>query len=225
MMTLTELLAEHGAASWDKQQCLADLIGDNGWQLDIPSGQITFGARQTFPVQILGTESDGAGTWLWSWANVRSGLPESLLQSAESMKAYGAQHGVPEFTQPDLTLDESVNGHLLSTVACGLCGADAYYRGPYDGGAVFLLLSAPETRQFAENTPTRLIRIFNEFISAYACDHRAAFAAYARYKGCSVEAQGTDLAATLPEGAKVQAAFDTLGRLSKLSTTLRGAAI
>jgi hypothetical protein len=172
-MTLTDLLAEHGAASWDRQLCLVKLIGDGGWNLDVKRGEITSGGRQTFPVQILGSECERAKIWLWAWANTASGLSVEVTAASLQLLDYREQNEVPEFVAPELGL-ESVNGHLLSTVASGLCQADAYYRGPYDGGGVFLLLTAPETRRFAAPSPTHFIRVFTEFVMNFACPHRPA---------------------------------------------------
>ncbi len=218
-MDLTQLITQHGAASWDKQMCLADAIGDGDWELSLSEGQITFGGTQSFPVQILGSEGDGAGTWLWAWANTESNLPPPLVQAAGQMRAFGEQQRVAAFVAPELNLEDA-NGHLLSAIACGVCGADAYYRGPYAGGAVFLLLEAPALRQYADDTPMRFIRIFTEFISAFACDHRPALAAYASYKGYTLAGEGNADVITLPAGAVIRAEFDPEGRLAKFSSTL-----
>lgn len=218
-MNLTQLITQYGAASWDKQMCLADAIGDGDWQLSLSEGQITFGGTQSFPVQVLGSEDEAAGTWLWAWANTESNLPQTLVQAAAQMQAFGEQQRVAELVAPALNLEDA-DGHKLSMIACGLCGADAYYRGPYAGGAVFLLLTAPSLRRFADDTPMRFIRIFTEFISAFVCDHRQALAAYAAYKGFPLQAEaGADIV-TLLAGAEVRAEFDAEGRLAKFSSTL-----
>jgi len=63
-MTLDDLITEHGAASWDKKMCLMELIGENPWSLDVRRGLLMFGGSLTFPVQLLGSEAEAAGTWL-----------------------------------------------------------------------------------------------------------------------------------------------------------------
>ena len=218
-MDLTQLIAQHGAASWDKQVCLSDAIGDGDWQLSMSEGQITFGGRQSFPMQVLGSEADGDGTWLWAWANMESNLPPALLQAAAQIRAFGERERVAEFVAPALNLEDA-DGHKLSMIACGVCGADAYYRGPYAGGAVFLLLTAPTLRRFADDTPMRFIRIFTEFISAFPCDHRQALAAYAASKSFPIQAEADTEIVTLPAGAEVRAEFDVQGRLVRFSSTL-----
>ncbi len=218
-MDLTQLITQYGAASWDKQMCLAEAIGDGDWQLSLSAGQITFGGTQSYPVQVLGSEAEADGTWLWAWANTESNLPPALLQAAAQMRAFGEQQRVAELVAPALNLEDA-DGHKLSLIACGVCGADAYYCGPYAGGAVFLLLTAPSLRRFADDTPMRFIRVFTEFISAFACDHRPALAAYAAYKGYTLTGEASADVITLPAGAVVRAEFDALGRVSGLSSTL-----
>lgn len=136
------------------------------------------------------------------------------------MQAFGQQNGIAAFTDPECSLNK-VNGHLLSMIGSGLCGADAYYRGPYEGGAAFMLLTAPEIRTRADSSVTAFIRQFTEFISAYSCEHRAALEAYARYKSyaCTAQPDGS-LLCTAPAGASVSAAFDDLGRLKEFIATL-----
>lgn len=219
MADLQSLLEEHGAASWDKQECLAEMIGEGGWQLDVPAGRITFRGTQTFPVQILGTEGEDAGTWLWSWANLQSGLPEPLLAAARQLQTYGSQNQVRELVEPEVSL-EAANGHLFSLIASGLCHADAYYRGPYEGGAVFLLLDAPTLRSLADNSPMRFIRVFTQFIAAFSCNHRAAFNAYAGYKGFPVVVQNDVVTISFPLGAEIRAVFDGSGRLTEMNSVL-----
>lgn len=218
-MNFPQLLTEHGAASLDKQYCLAEMIGKSGWQLNVTEGELTFGGRQTFPVQILGSEAEAAGTWLWSWANDGISPPPSALQAVTHLREYGEKNGLREFTEPELSLDQ-VGGHPLSMIASGLCEADAYYRGPYDGGAVFLLLSAPSVKKYADDSPLRFIRIVNDFLAEFPCDHRQSLLAYAKYKGYPVTKDGEAVVATLPQGAYVRAAFDEQGRLAEMTSTL-----
>ena len=66
----------------------------------------------------------------------------------------------------------------------------------------------------------RFIRIFTEFISAFACDHRPALAAYAAYKGYTLAGEGNAGVITLPAGAVIRADYDPQGRVSGLSSTL-----
>lgn len=215
MTSLSDLLSEHGVASWDKQESLAALIGEGDWQLRLRTGQITFGGRHTFPVQVLGTEAHETRTWLWSWANTASGIADSLLVAARQVRSYGAQSGVSEFTRPGFSLDEA-DGHLLSLICAGVCHADCYYKGPYEGGAVFLLLTSPQLKAHSDDTALRFVRLYTTFISQFACDHQTALLSYARYKGYKYEARGRNVTCVSPQGEPVQASFDAEGRLTEM---------
>ncbi|HEY1015895.1 MAG TPA: hypothetical protein VGE07_24515 [Herpetosiphonaceae bacterium] len=199
MTSLAGLLEYHGAASLDKQWALSDLIGDADWQVSISQGTITFGGEKSFPIQVLGTESQGSGTWLWSWANAASNLPPAVVRAAEELRDWGAEHGIPELTEAELSL-EAVSGHLLSMIAAGVLSADCYYRGPYEGGAVFLLLEAPELRE--RLTPAiRIINVFVQLISTFEVDHRRALLAYLQARGYECEARGDELVGFNQEGS------------------------
>ena len=219
-MTLQDLITRHGAASLDKQDALADLIGERGWGADLSTGQITFGDDYAFPIQMLGTESFASGTWLWGWANEASHIPEPLLRASQQVRAYGEQHGVAEFVQAQYELDE-VGGHLPAMIASGLCNADAYYRGPYGQGAAFFLLTAPALREPSASSVVRIPRIFNTFIGQFDCDHRAALTAYAEYKGYSCEDRGPEVVCTSPRDGELRATFDDLGRMTEMNMQMR----
>lgn len=216
MTTLIHLLSQYGAASLDKQESLASLIGNADWQFSMDTGRLTFGGRHVFPAQVLGTEAEASQTWLWGWANAASGIPAPLLQASHQMQAYGEQNGVAEFASPEFLIN-GVNGHLLSMIAVGLCGADAYYRGPYEGGAVFLLMTAPQLKAQSDNSVPRVIRIYTAFISQFLCDHREALMAYARYKGYSCESNGSEVVCASPRGEPLRATFDHLGRNTQIT--------
>lgn len=222
MTNLIDLVSQHGAASWDKQESLAALIGESEWQLRLRTGQITFGGKHTFPVQVLGSESQQSRTWLWGWANTASGIAEPLLTASRQIRTFGAQNNIREFTDSELSL-ETIDGHLLSLIASGVCHADCYYKGPYEGGAVFLLLTAPQLKAHADDTALRFVRIFTTFISQFACDHRTALTAYAAYKGYKCETRGSRVTCISPQGEPVRVEFDGEGRVAEMTSELIGA--
>ena len=80
-----------------------------------------------------------------AWANTQSGIPAPLLRACESLRARGDRDGIPELTAPQLPLD-AWDGHLIAMIASALTRECAgYYRGPYDGGAIFVLLTGPSS--------------------------------------------------------------------------------
>jgi drug/metabolite transporter (DMT)-like permease len=57
------------------------------------------------------------------------------------LRAWGEKEGLQEFTLPSVDLDRA-DGTMLSLIASEVCKASGYYRDPYEGGALFLLLFA-----------------------------------------------------------------------------------
>lgn len=60
------LFNNHLPFAFDRQSLLADLIGDLPWAYDLQTGKLSFGDRFAWQVEVLGTESEESGTWLWA---------------------------------------------------------------------------------------------------------------------------------------------------------------
>ena len=116
----------------DRHHHLSCIVSNHAWHFDLPTGTLSFGNQYRWQTQLLGTESEASNTWLWAWGNTESNIPAHLLVTSLALKAYGEQHAIPELTTPQLPLDQ-IDGHTL-------CEANAYYRCPYEGGALFVLI-------------------------------------------------------------------------------------
>ncbi len=222
METFLRLFEEHAAAVVERELALGDLLGEHNWWLDLTAGTISFGDRLVCPVQVLGTEAESDQTWLWAWANSMSNIPAPLLRAAERLRALGEQEGIGELSDRMVSLDRA-NGHMLATVAAGVCGADAYYRCPYEGGAAFVLLEVPELRSRLDASPQHLINVFVQVASTFPINHQRAFVLYVTHRGYDVEAQPMQVEARSPEGGLIQAQFDAAGRLTAINAQIGGA--
>ncbi|GAB4216019.1 MAG: hypothetical protein OHK0022_56630 [Roseiflexaceae bacterium] len=220
METFLRLFEAHGSASLERQLALGELLGTHDWWLDLNAGTISFGER-ICPVQVLGTEAEAERTWLWAWANSASNIPAPLLRAAEQLRALGQQEQISELSDHLVSLDHA-DGHLLSMVASGVCGADAYYRCPYEGGAAFVLLELPELRESLDDSPQRLVNVFVQLASTFAINHQRAFVLYCEHKGYTVEANALLVEARSPAGDLIQAEFDNATRLTKITVQIQG---
>jgi hypothetical protein len=221
MITLDRMFEVHAAYSLDKQLALADLLENSkGWRFDMNSGMISFGEEYSFPAQILGTESQGDGTWLWAWANTASGIPQKLLKSAEQLRAFGRQHEVPDLTQEELPLAK-VKAESLAMIASGVCKADGFYRGPYPGGAIYLLLQLPENLKKAGDSAHRVASVFTEVITRYPLNHRNAFLNYLHFKEYLASSADCEVVGTSLSGEQISASFDKVGRLTRIKAVIR----
>lgn len=212
------------ARSWDKQMALADLLHDNpSWNFSMDSGMLSFSNGHRFKAQILGTESEISHTWLWAWANDASGIPPNLLQAPLAVKAFGSKYQIAALTTPELALDSQIDGNKLALISSQIGQGDAIYRGPYDGGAVFLFI---KDKTYPKPTETPIQRIAMKFPQLIANvplpDHRTVLQHYCQSYGLTVQTKPGKLVATAPNGKTLEASFDQLGRLSKLETILGG---
>lgn len=135
------LLQVHGLQALDKQLHLQDLVGEADWLFDQDAGTITFGGEKAYPAQLLGTVVERTGSWLWAWAN--ESVVASVSEDARALQRLGETNGVAAFVTAELSLSNDLPGEALALIASELVDADAYYRGPYDGGAAFILLRLP----------------------------------------------------------------------------------
>lgn len=221
--TFSSLFARHLLSSFLKQFHLSDLIGESAWRFDVPTGTLSFGDDIHWHAEILGTESEETQTWLWAWANTGSNLPAALVQASLEMKKLGEQHQIPELTEPQSALTEDVNGHVLSMIANGVCDADAYYRGPYDGGAVFLLIKDAKFPQPQESPLSRLATVFPQAISTFSiADHRLALTSYLDGAGIAHVNEGNVVIVKEGKETILTATFDKQNRLANLEAMLKG---
>jgi hypothetical protein len=220
---MTNLCVQHVAKSFSKQLQLGSIVGNLEWTFDVPTGTLSFGNVHNWNAEILGTESHQANTWLWAWANTGSNLPPALIQASLQMKQLGEQQQIPELTEPQVPLTEKVNGHVLSMITSGVCDADAYYCGPYDGGAAFVLIKDPLFPHSTEPPLSQLVRAFPQAISAFAIpDHRLALTSYLDQFGIAYTIDGHTVAVTENGGTVMTATFDEHRRLTNLEAKLGG---
>lgn len=219
MATFQETFEQSVAASLGRQLAFGDFLSDRRWAINIPTGIATFGDDLKYSIQLLGTQSDLDDTWMWSWANDQSNLPPSLLASAEFIRGYGQEEGIPEFTDPHFAL-ESVSGHMLAMACSELCGRHCYYRGPYDGGALFFLVMDTPPELSATVRPERAVTVLTEVISQFELRHRPMAQAFLTGQGLDVADSGRDLTATWPDGNQLCVRFDDSGLILDMNATV-----
>lgn len=222
-MTYREFLSSHVASATLKQRRFADFLKENGdpdWAVDMETGRASFGKVGAFPFQIIGTESEIDGTWMWSWANAQSELNPQLLGVANQLRALGEREGVAAFSEPTLPLRANL-GHELSLVAVGACGADAYYRGPYQGGALYFTLIELPLASRAPLSSGAEIGLLAQVISNYDVDGETMVRSFFADQNYPMEQTETALTATRPNGEQIVVTFDEQRRISNLETTMK----
>ena len=160
-----------GRITANQLACADYVVRGRNWNVDFTRGIIAFG-QEEYPLQFIGSESSSSGTWLWGWENI-NGFGADILQTANFVKELGEQWQLPELMVPGCNLDDGHNGHLFSMVACGMSPQNlCYYRGPHDGGAIFVAFPVTDGRVFAGVDAKTFADITLQSISQFALDHR-----------------------------------------------------
>jgi hypothetical protein len=213
MSQFEDLLSQHIASSMLKQYALSEFLGNHNWNVDMRTGTVDFGGGRVYPIQIIGTESEINGTWLWAWANKASGIPEPLLACANSLRELGTQAGIAELTTSQIELGD-VDGHLLTMLACGVCNADVYYAGGYEGGAAFFLIHQSPLSGQPIVSPMEQINLISSVISNFDINHRLMARSFLQQQGYTLTESADQLVATSADSQGITVRFDNLGRIS-----------
>jgi hypothetical protein len=161
---------------------------------------------------VLGSESDNTLTWLWAWSEEHTEIPGDLVASSLQLKDWGKQEGIEEFTIPSVDLSRA-DGHVLSLISSQISSASCYYRSPYEGGAVFVLIFSEVVDRQPPFGLDGLSRQFIDLISRYEFNHRKALVSYLRANNLSFTEKGPFVSARLVSGEKLITEFDGQGQL------------
>ena len=217
---VVQLLRTHGLRALDKQLHLSDLLDQADWLLDQDAGTITFGGEMVCAAQVLGTQSDTEGTWLWAWAN--PSVPEAVRNDAELVRDFGERQGIAMFTEAEHRIGSSLPPEMLALIASELTDADGYYRGPYEGGAVLVLLRLPD--QAPRRDPgdvRRVVRTLGLAPMVFTVPlDRQAVELYLAATGLEVQVGTDEVRAFATAKPSVTVRFDRRGRIRDINTTL-----
>lgn len=201
---LTTLSLEH--SNWNEvfSACLGKMMAiqtacgelvvkDQNWNVDFSEGTIAFGSDQ-YPLQFLGSEAKNSNTWLWGWENI-NGFTDTLLTAANHAKQQGERWGLAPLTTAKLAIDEVLNGHNLSIVTCAMLEHACYYRGPHDGGAIFVAFSGVPHAVFAPVDALKFISLTSQCISQFQINHKLFVEGFLRWNHTSYQWNGQTLVA------------------------------
>ena len=220
MTRFVELFSTLAGAAMARQMAFADFLGERAWAVDLEAGTVTFGDELTYPIQLLGTESYVNNTWLWAWSNP-SQIPPPLLETARQLREYGTQQQLPELTNSTFGFDVA-DGHRLSMLASGLVRKTVYYRGPYEGGALFFLILGLPPEVFAPVPVERACTAISQVIDTFEVDHRRLAETFLHEQGFALSTTSGGLHAVRDDSSTLDLEFDTQGRVTELNASLPG---
>ena len=189
------------------------------WRIDMESGTLAFnqedGSQFITPVQLLGTQSDHDGTFLWAWANDKMEAPADVLRAANQLRALGQQHGIAELVEPMLS---GIEVHTLGMVAVGLTGAPAYYRAPYQGGAALMLMMGEDVYEAPESPVVRVATLLGHLLDQVTLTHPLrSLLGWAKALGLEESPIEHGVRLTAPDGSWVDVELDTQGRIGRIT--------
>lgn len=214
MSPFNELLSEHVGAAFARQLAFADFLGERNWNLDLGTGKVGFGDDLEYPIQLLGSEAHNNNTWLWAWANRHIDPAPQAMAAATRLRDLGKKRGIAPLAEPTFSLD-AADGHAIAMVASGIEGGCCYYRGPYNGGAAFFLVTDVPKSLLAPVPPERAITVLTQVISQFDVDHRLMAKSFLASQGFELREESKSVTASR-EGGTITLSFDELGRLTEI---------
>ena len=199
----------------EKQNRFNSLILDQTHELDLDFGRIRFSSMD-IPMQVLGTESDNTFTWLWSWAEEHTEVPEQLLEASRRLHSWGDKERIPEFSSPSLDL-ETADGHAISLIAAQMCNASCYFRDVYEGGSAFVLLFEKAIDNQPSFDRAGLVRQLANLASRYTLNHRNALLWYCKLKKLPFAEHNAILSVELDTRERLITEFDANGLLTTVN--------
>ena len=141
-----------------------------------------------------------------------------MLSLANRAHEFGEKFGLEAFSTAQFELDETVNGHTLSMVACVALGEElSYYRIDYDGGAAYVAFRVEAI--FKEPVlANEVVSVVNECISAYELDHKLFIKGLLLGSEIKFSENKDEIVAKFKDN--VIFSFDELNRLTSVSAKL-----
>lgn len=110
------------------------------WDYELERGTLVFSAdgmpKVSASIQVVGTTSVSAGTWLWGWAN--DNLPPNVTELAQKVREFGRTENIVELTKTELADDEYL-GWEMTAIAAKILGAKGADRCPGEDGFVYVV--------------------------------------------------------------------------------------
>lgn len=208
---LTKIFQEIDMSDWNQvfSACLGKMmviqsnasdhiVQGRGWRVDFSTRSLFFGEKE-YKFQLIGSESTDDKTWKWGWERSQD-FQEELLVLANEMLTKGTEWNLKPLITPDNAIDDAINGHTLSMVACGLSEENYfYYRGPYHGGAVYMAVEYTETDVLNKIGITLFGQIIMQGISQYPVDHKIFTESLLQWNQTPYRWDGDRLIASFPQ--------------------------
>ena len=182
--------------------CAEHVVKNRDWNVDFDRGIISFG-NDEYPLQFLGSEATSSNTWLWAWENINE-LDEKIISLAREIKAKGEKLNLEALTTAEIDINDELNGHTLSIVACGLADKNyCYYRGPHSGGAILIAIDGVDEKVFSSVSAKDFVDITIKCIQQFSLNHKIFVESFLEWNKTKYKLQGDTIIADFEKDGKL----------------------
>ena len=217
-MSFAPLFDSFALGSAEQQEHAQEVVGGRPFTADLSRGVVGFEPGLEVRAELIGTEADDPGSWMWSWANP-SRFAGHVTAAARNARGLGQRDGIAELTEPQLPLDGSAFGYRLTVVTCGLAGGYTYYPATAaPGTTAYMLLDHPSLAL----PPVQLSRVLTVLTAVSAsgqvADWPHALLSYAGQRGLEVRPAQRWVELVHPGGqGSIRVDLDQLGRVEDIT--------
>ena len=194
--------------------CAEYVVKNRDWNVDFDRGIISFG-NDEYPLQFLGSEATSSNTWLWAWENINE-FDDKIISLAREIKAKGEKLNLEALTTAEIDINDELNGHTLSIVACGLADKNyCYYRGPHSGGAILVAIDGVDEKVFSSVSAKDFVDITIKCIQQFSLNHKIFVESFLEWNKTKYKLQGDRIIADFEKDGKLMI------ELEKIENSLR----
>jgi uncharacterized protein DUF6882 len=215
---LDALFLAHVGPALAKHLALLHAVEGLPCHADLKRGDVRFGDRYTFPIQLLGVETQQTQTWTWSWDLPATIVARPLTRAARDLKAWGEAQDLDLFFVPNFQLS-NLSGDQIAILSCGLSQSAAFLIMETSLGRTFFLLPDLVGQIPSRHAAAFLPTVFREMLSTYSLpDYRAATRSLLHFEGFELDESHADTwHARRADGSHVTVGFDPQGRVAQLN--------
>ena len=182
--------------------CAEHVVKNRDWNVDFDRGIISFG-NDEYPLQFLGSEATSSNTWLWAWENINE-FDDKIISLAREIKAKGEKLNLEALTTAEIDINDELNGHTLSIVACGLADKNyCYYRGPHSGGAILVAIDGVDETVFSSVSAKDFVDITIKCIQQFSLNHKIFVESFLEWNKTKYKMQGDTIIADFEKDGKL----------------------
>ena len=194
--------------------CAEYVVKNRDWNVDFDRGIISFG-NDEYPLQFLGSEATSSNTWLWAWENINE-FDDKIISLAREIKAKGEKLNLEALTTAEIDINDELNGHTLSIVACGLADKNyCYYYGPHSGGAILVAFDGVDEKVFSSVSAKDFVDITIKCIQQFSLNHKIFVESFLEWNKIKYKLQGDTIIADFEKDGKLMI------ELEKIENSLR----